>query len=302
MVKQRKKGGKIKMSKKIKMIFSIMLIILILLPISSTFAATQVECKPGTIPWVGITVSNSYQVCQDMVNASSSIGDSSLLDSHLTTNKDYNAVAMLSASDYGYGLTGSTTSVSNTGGTVYIKDDGTIDTTGTARPYYSTTGNASGVMDLGADPYLSTLRTMSTIENVYCQTASLLSESKNITNNNYITNLLTAINNEATKKYVDEIYSGYTTYSASIRQIITGENGRENSANKGMGIWTEETFGQTCYWGHYNSDWRSRYPVVIRLGVFGFAVAGSVVTYGNVESAVGRPSTLATFRPVIWNS
>jgi hypothetical protein len=294
MVKQRKRRKK-KMSKKIKMIFIIMLIILILLPISSTFATTQVECKPGTIPWVNITVSNSYQVCQDMVNVNSSIGENSNLKSHLTTNKDYNAVAMLSASDYGYG-------VSNTGGTVYIKDDGTIDTTGTARPYYSTTGNASGVMDLGADPYLSTLRTMSTIENVYCQTASLLSESKNITNNNYITNLLTAINNEATKKYVDEIYSGYTTYSASIRQIITGENGRENSANKGMGIWTEETLGQTCYWGNSTYGWLSSYPVVIRLGVFGFAVAGSVVTYGNVESAVGRPSTLATFRPVIWNS
>jgi hypothetical protein len=273
------------MSKKIKMIFCIMLIILILLPISSTFAATQVECKPGTIPWVNITVSNSYQVCRDMA---SNIGNSSILESHLTTNKDYNAVAMLSASVYGYG-------VSNTGGTVYIKDDGTIGNSEN-RQYYSTTGNASGVMDLGTDPYLNTLKTMSTVTGVYCQTASLLSESKS-TADSRRTNLITAINNEATKKYVDEIYSGYTTYSGNWRTpIYTGENGRENSANKGMGIWTEETLGQTCYWGNSTYGWLSSYPVAIRTGLFSFNVGSSS------WETTGGASSYATFRPVIWNS
>jgi hypothetical protein len=289
------------MSKKIKMIFGIMLIILILLPISSTFATTQVECKPGTIPWVNITVSNSYQACQDMVNDNSSIGNNSLLESHLTTNKDYNAVAMLSASGYGYG---SNPSVSNTGGTVYIKDDGTIGSQSNGdRPYYSTTGNASGVMDLGADPYLSTLETMTTISSVHCQTASLLSESKNSTSS-YLTNLVTAINNETTKKYVDEIYSGYTTYYGG-RTTITGENGRENILNKGMGIWTEETLGQTCRWGYSSSSWMSNYPVMIRKGLFGFdiGVGGASTGYETLRGTTqGNATYYTTFRPVIWNS
>jgi hypothetical protein len=209
---------------------------------------------------------------------------------------------MLSTSDYGYGLTGSTLSVSNTGGIVYIKDDGTIDTTGTARPYYSTTGNASGVMDLGEDPYLSTLSTMSTVTGVYCQTSSLLSESKS-TANNYRTKLITAINNETTKKYVDEIYSGYTTYSADYRQTVyTGENGRENSANKGMGIWKNETFGLTSYWGNPTTIWRSSQSVIIRMGLFSFCVGGYVGYGWETSGASGNACSYTTFRPVIWNS
>jgi hypothetical protein len=207
---------------------------------------------------------------------------------------------MLSASDYGYGLTGSTQSVSNTGGTVYIDNNGTIDPTGTARPYYSTTGNASGVMNLGADPYLNRLKTMSTITNVWCQTASLLSESKS-TADSRRTNLITAINNEATKKYVDEICSGYTNYSSNYnRQIITGENGRENQVNKGMGIWTEETFGQTCYWGHSTYGWISSYPVAIRTGMFSFYVSGGI--WDTYDASAGGAASYVTFRPVIWNS
>ena len=83
-------------------------------------AESLVECKPGTTAWTNISVSDAYDRCREMTNIESSIGVGEL-NPHLTTNRDFNAVALLAGSEYGFGL-GNNNS--------------------------NTTGNESGVMNL----------------------------------------------------------------------------------------------------------------------------------------------------------
>ena len=152
-------------------------------------------------------------------------------------------------------------------------------------------------MNMGRDPYLNTLKTMSTVENVYCQTSSLSTESKNRNDINR-RNLEIAINNESTKKYVDEIYSGQAQF---LNSWGTKDNdARENILHRGMGIMTNETFGIRCFWGTEYNTWCSSFAVCIRTGIFSYniSMAGGMYTV----PCNGSASSIATFRPVIWNT
>lgn len=232
-------------------IITIMFLIL-LLPISS-FATTYVESKPGTVPWVNISVSDSYDVCRGMGTTGSSIGTGSL-NPHLTTNKDYNAVSLLSNTNYGCGNNA-------TGIAVYLNDDGTV---GGTRRYNSTTGNASGVMNLGSDPYLSTLKS-SGVSNVLVQTASL---ANNATNINYAARL--SLEQNANTKFVEIIQSGQSGWGT----FPINTNARNNEAHKGMGIWASETpVSATQNWGDSNGKWYSDCAIIIRENLFGFRVS-----------------------------
>lgn len=118
-------------------LFLVVLVALILISIS-TISNAAIEVKPGTSAYTTITASDSYDLCYNLRNADSTLGNNSL-DPHLTLNKDWSAVAYLGASTYGNVR-------SKTGTSVVINE----------RTYYSTTNNITGVMDFGYTPFTQT--------------------------------------------------------------------------------------------------------------------------------------------------
>ena len=128
--------------------------------------------KPGITTWTNINVSDSYSQCYNLRNADSTLG-SNQLDPHLTLNKDWGAVAYLAISSYG-------AVTDSTGPQIWINSLG----------YYSTTGNATGVIDMG---------------HCYTQTSSLKSDYES--GNNYITTLINNVNS----KYVEKFSSGISS-------------------------------------------------------------------------------------------
>lgn len=105
-------------------------IIIAIITILPTISKAGMQINGGTA-WVNVTVSQSYQLCQDLKNSDSTLGSNSL-DPHLTLNKDWGAVAYLSLSQYG---------------TVTTSNGPMITVDGKSR--YTTTGNATGVLDFG---------------------------------------------------------------------------------------------------------------------------------------------------------
>lgn len=203
-----------------------------------------------------ISVTNSYLSCQGMTKQGESLYGSTVLP-HLSTNADWGAVSYLSNSIYGTNSAGK-----NTG--VKVTIDG-ID-------YYSTTGNASGVMNWGVNCYNSSLWT---------QTASLIT--------NYMTNSSTS----TSKEYVTELQAALEKRSRFVEEINT--NSGMFTVNNTLGKGLEEVSGYPWDQWHYAGQ-NENYPIAIRQGLFGFVVGSN----GNYPSS-GAGSGFATFRPVIWN-
>ena len=112
-----------------KIIFtSIIAFIIISINIISNAA---IEIKEGTVKYTNINISNAYKLCYDLRNYDTTLGNNNL-DPHLALNKDWGAVAYLSMSSYG-----TVRSYSGTEITINEKN------------YYSTTGNATGVINFG---------------------------------------------------------------------------------------------------------------------------------------------------------
>jgi hypothetical protein len=84
------------------------------------------EIKSGTSTKTGLTVSQSFAYCYNLRASSTTLGNNTL-DPHLTLNSDWGAVLYLAASVYG------------------------VDTTTNDTIQASTTGNESGVKNLGAN-------------------------------------------------------------------------------------------------------------------------------------------------------
>lgn len=91
-----------------------------------------IEIKAGTTRQGNVTANNAFQYCLDMRHQTSTLGDNSL-DPHMSTARDWGATAYLGLSSYGTvrNATGDTTSINE-------------------KNYYTTTGNASGVINLGS--------------------------------------------------------------------------------------------------------------------------------------------------------
>ena len=96
-----------------------------------SISRAAIEIKPGTTAYTSIDVSSAYQLCYDLRANDTTLGNNSL-DPHLTLNKDWGAVAYLGASAYG--------DVRSLGGSKLTYE---------GKNYYSTTGNKSGVMNMG---------------------------------------------------------------------------------------------------------------------------------------------------------
>lgn len=202
----------------------------------------------GSNVLVNTKVSNSYTLCQQMtMNGESLYGTT--VKPHLATNKDWGAVSYLSNSIYGTNTQGQ-----NTG----------VEVTINGVTYYSTTGNASGVMNWGKNKY----------KELYTQTAGLMDNYSSGNDN------VTELYNNRETEYVDFI------------------NPTTSSLTRGMAM--QETSGKfaTFYTNYlYGTD----YPISIREGLFGGDFGGHNygVTYGRRSK--GDAKNDVTFRPVVWN-
>lgn len=240
----------------------ISIIILIIIGIcQKSYAAIEIKPSPAANAskvMVNSSVSNSYLLCQNMTKQGESLYGSTVLP-HLSTNTDWGAVSYLSNSIYGTNSEGK-----NKGLEVTI--DGIT--------YYSTTGNASGVMNWGVNYYKAQSNTT-----MITQTSSLITKYVNdntgSTAINYVTELEKAA--KANSRYVDIV----NTESFTVRNTL--------------GMCLAEVKGYP--WGQWGIAGKDiNYPITIRQGLFGFYVGNS---YSNVTSGAG--SGYSTFRPVIWN-
>lgn len=220
------------MSKKNKI--RILIIILLSICIGTTVSNAAIEIKPGTSPHVNITASTSYEYCYNMRAYSSSLGANSL-DPHLTTNADWAAAAYLGLSGYGY---------------VRTKEGNPV-TIGEAT-YYSTTQNATGVMDMGKN---------------YTQTAS---------------NFGRIINGNRAAETINLYNARYTKYVDLLSQEDYDSN------KKGLAI--EETKGWFNSSTGYNGGSINSYYILPRSKVIGYGSSTTAIYSGASSStATYRP-------------
>ena len=204
------------MRKKIGII-SLLTILSIIAVIPKSYGA--LNSKPttktdGSNVLVNSTVSNSYLLCQQMKNSGESLYGTTVKP-HLATNKDWGAVSYLSNSIYGTNTVGG-----NKG--VEVEINGVT--------YFSTTGNASGVMNWGVNKY----KTLNT------QTAGLVDTYTSGNNN------VTELYNNRETDYVEYI------------------NPTTNSLTKGMAMHeTKSWYNTDSRWGNAISN-----PGSIREGLF----------------------------------
>ena len=235
------------MNKKI-LIIELILIGALLFFGSSSYAAIEIVPSrngKGTDAITRTTISNAYLLCQNMKNSGESL-EGTTVAPHLTTNEDWGAVSYLSNSVYGTNTTGQYTGVK-------IQIDGVN--------YYSTNGNATGVMNWGSNP--------------------------NVTRHTYASGIIKQYTpesvNETVQNNVYEIYNNKDTRYVDIIDIYN---------TPGMAI------GETTniYTGFYHKELRVTSPITLRRGLFGYHIG----TNWDGEMSNGGLSTNINFRPVIW--
>lgn len=247
------------MKKKIGIISLLSLIsIIAIIPQSyGALASKPTTVTNGSNVLVNTTVSNSYSLCQQMTRSGESLYGTTV-QPHLATNKDWGAVSYLSNSIYGTNTQGQ-----NTGTQITINGVN----------YYSTTGNASGVMNWGAHPNKS----------LYTQTSALIKAYMNLSDtttssaHDNVTELETAVNNNS--NYVE---------------VIDTKTGGFNERTDGMALSEITNYSFVDL-----KDVRisTVHPISIRKGLFGFRVSG----YDRNQPSDGAAYGDTTFRPVVWN-
>lgn len=210
--------------------FKVIMCLLIFIGISSiaNFSNAGVEIKEGTTPYTSINISESFDICYNLRDGTSTLGTCDL-DPHMATSLDWGAVAYLAQSRYG----GNSLSVTT-----------------------NTTGNKSGVMNLGS----------------YTQTATIFeSRSKTSTNaTSYRYRLEEALADANLSKYVDVISNTVDADTTKGRAIAETKN------------WYGATYS-------FNNTNNTDYPIIIRDSLFGVSNTYSNTT-GQAHSSLSfRP-------------
>lgn len=218
-----------------KRLLFIIVILLFVAITQKSYAA--IEIKPSAEAnangvMTNISVTNSYLLCQGMTGKGESLYGSTVVP-HLSTNADWGAVSYLSNSIYGTNSAGQ-----NTGLKINING---ID-------YYSTTGNASGVMNWGVNSYTT---------NLWTQTASL------------ITNYMTDNSTSTATGYVTELYNAVKQKSRFVEEINTDSG--KFTVNNTLGMAMAEVSGYPWDQWRYAGQ-NINYPIAMRQGLFGFSV------------------------------
>lgn len=173
-----------------------------------------------------ITVNNSFQYCYDMRYPTSSLGNNSL-DPHLSTSKDWGGVAYLALSSYG--------AVKGEKSPDYLRQNGGFNLN-------STTGNATGVVNMGANHWGTNL----------VQTASYIEGSEA---------------NEYNSKL-------YLSSNSRLVDVISATNDAEHT--KGM------AFAETQGWYNAGQTYPdSGRAIGLRRGVFGYWAGGGGNNYST---------------------
>lgn len=204
--------------------------VLVIMIITSNVCYASVEIIPsksgdGKDALVNSTISNSYLLCQEMINSGECLNGSSVKP-HLATNKDWGAVSYLSNSIYGTNTQGG-----NNGVTVNINGVN----------YYSTTTNITGVMNWGSNPNITR----------YTQTSGLI---KRVTTDNEVYHEL-FINKET--EFVDYIDSTDTNYTLGMAINEGGVMYNKEMSVKLQDVAYRCSIREGLFGGHFGSTYWS---------------------------------------------
>lgn len=166
------------MKKQIKICLMLILAILIFSINNKVNAAIAIK-EAGTSVLTGKTISEFFDMAQQMTQAGQALEGTSL-DPHMATNKEWAAVSYLSNSNYGTAGEGQ-----NTGMTVTINGNS----------HYSTTDNITGVIDWGKKRSFTA--------------GILIDADSNITNETIRANGKSLLDNYESLDKVDHIYGDY---------------------------------------------------------------------------------------------
>ena len=168
----------------------------------ATISDAAIEIKPGTNAHTNISISEAYEYCFKLRENSntSTLGDNKL-DPHLSLNKDWGAVAYLSYSGYGKVRSSSAPTVSIN-----------------SRSYTTTTGNKTGVLDLGkSNTFTSSFVDLETYNNGY-----------------YLENRINLLNNKDTK-YVEELAEDCATNEDTTKGMALAETKNFDTFDSNLG-------------------------------------------------------------------
>lgn len=118
---------------KVNKIIKILMFGIVFMILSNIKSYGAVAITKGTSVFTNRTISDFYDICREMKNAGQGLEGTSV-DVHMATNKEWATVSYFSNSNYGTATQGQNKGIS-------ITIDGT--------DYYSTNGNATGVMNWG---------------------------------------------------------------------------------------------------------------------------------------------------------
>ena len=257
------------MKRKFKMIgLIIILCTIFIVPKSNAVLNSKpAPAKNASNVLVNTNVSNSYVICQDMTKSGESLYGTSVKP-HLATNKDWGAVSYLSNSIYGTNTAGKDKGVE-----IEIGDD--------KIKYYSTNGNASGVMNWGSNPYKGLITQTAGIVNTYVN----LSKENRIARTPYATVLADAA--DSGSEYVEVVANGqYGDFPKNI------------SLGMALGETRAMSFG-----GVHSSSNATTAPTSYRGGLFSyvFGYDSYVVMNGSQVKNSGIEDPNITCRAVVWN-
>ena len=227
-----------------------------------------------------IGISDAYQLCKEMNKTGNPYDfNSSKVDSHLTKNSEWGAVAYLSYSKYGRNGSEITQNTKNTNGinTVWAMTGYTSDnqawTTGESA---STTGNISGIYDMSGGLWELTSGYISVKNDNYNKYAGKLREENNGNSNKYKSKY--EINEENTKNNYDVEKNKKRLGEAIWETSTAGTDNTSWMEDNSIFINDESSF--TCRGGAWYTD-------VKKSGIFSFSANG-----GNIGNHVGFRAVL----------
>lgn len=155
-----------------KIIYLIAMITILVLG-TSTISLAGLEIKEGTTTYTNVNISESFDICYNLRNGNSTLGNTTL-DPHLATSLDWGAVAYLAQSRYG--ANASTLS-------------------------QNTTGNKTGVMDLSGYTQTATIfeSRNTTSSNATAYRKRLEEALKDVNLKKYVDVISNTVNEETTR-------------------------------------------------------------------------------------------------------
>ena len=110
----------------------------------------RMQVIDNNTPWVNVTVSESYEECESLNSATSTLGTTAL-KAHLTTDADWSAMAIFSVSQYG-GQTSNAPTWTNNNNSGIKNIGGYTQTTGILNTLTNSNSNFTSLFDASGNP------------------------------------------------------------------------------------------------------------------------------------------------------